>query len=636
MFTPTRRHLHRLLVPAQIVLLLGALVGPSVVLGSGTTATLTVVNDLHPSGDTGTFDLLVDGTVHAPTVVGGNTTGPITVEAGSHTGSALPSGATSSADYVYSTRCVEDPGDGTNLLSPVDNPGISGASIFNVQPGDQWTCTVTTTHKATLTVVKHVVNDNGGTAAAGQWTMTVTGTAVPGANPSNSTSFNGAESPGTTIPLRPGTYTVTEAGPSGYAPSSVGSCTGITVGPVDIDSCTFTNDDRAATIAVVNDLHPGSDPGRFDLLVDGIVHKTDAGAGGTTGPVTVEAGLHSATENQGTGTLLSDYVFSTRCVEDPGDGTNPLSPVSNPGISGVAISNVQPGDQWTCTITNTRTTATLTVVKHVVNDNGGTAAAGQWTMNITATNPSLSSFAGVESPGTTITINANAAYSVTESSGPSGYAATFSSGCSSATGLPPGASATCTVMNDDIAATLVIIKHVINDSGGTSAAGDFTLSVTGTAVPGPGASNATSFPGAESPGRTISLRPGTYSVSESGPSGYAPTTSGSCTTITVALGDTRTCVLTNDDQAPTAKIAFSTTRDGNVEIYKMNADGTGQTRLTTNGALDGEPAWSPDGTKIAFSSSRTGNGDIYRMNADGTGLVRLTTSTGIDLSPAWR
>ena len=68
----------------------------------------------------------------------------------------------------------------------------------------------------------------------------------------------------------------------------------------------------------------------------------------------------------------------------------------------------------------------------------------------------------------------------------------------------------------------------------------------------------------------------------------------------------------------------------------MNADGSAQTRLTTNNAIDGEPAWSPDGTRLVFSSTRTGNGDIYRMNADGTGLLRLTTSSGIDLSPAWR
>jgi len=65
-------------------------------------------------------------------------------------------------------------------------------------------------------------------------------------------------------------------------------------------------------------------------------------------------------------------------------------------------------------------------------------------------------------------------------------------------------------------------------------------------------------------------------------------------------------------------IAFHSGRDGNFEIYVMNADGTNPTRLTNNPAFDALPAWSPDGTKIAFFSDRDGNGDIYVMNADGT------------------
>ncbi|NIR87369.1 tandem-95 repeat protein, partial [Candidatus Bathyarchaeota archaeon] len=83
------------------------------------------------------------------------------------------------------------------------------------------------------------------------------------------------------------------------------------------------------------------------------------------------------------------------------------------------------------------------------------------------------------------------------------------------------------------------------------------------------------------------------------------------------------------------QIAFQTLRDGNSEIYSMNLDGTGQTRLTNHGASDFDPAWSPDGTKIAFSSQRDGNSEIYIMNADGTGLTRLTNDPEFDSGPAW-
>ena len=76
------------------------------------------------------------------------------------------------------------------------------------------------------------------------------------------------------------------------------------------------------------------------------------------------------------------------------------------------------------------------------------------------------------------------------------------------------------------------------------------------------------------------------------------------------------------------------TRHGNAEIYTMNANGTGVTRLTTNSALDLEPAWNSAG-KIAFGSTRDGNLEIYTMNADGTNVTRLTNHQGWDISPDW-
>jgi len=83
------------------------------------------------------------------------------------------------------------------------------------------------------------------------------------------------------------------------------------------------------------------------------------------------------------------------------------------------------------------------------------------------------------------------------------------------------------------------------------------------------------------------------------------------------------------------KIAFVSDRDGNSEIYSMDADGGGQTRLTEDGGEDFSPAWSPDGQRLAFVSTRDGNSEIYVMNADGSGQTRLTNSTAGDLAPAW-
>lgn len=84
-----------------------------------------------------------------------------------------------------------------------------------------------------------------------------------------------------------------------------------------------------------------------------------------------------------------------------------------------------------------------------------------------------------------------------------------------------------------------------------------------------------------------------------------------------------------------ARIAFHTARDGNLEIYVMNADGSGAQRLTDNAAPDSEPDWSPDGTHIAFVSERDGNEELYVMNADGSNVQRLTDNPGVDTQPAW-
>lgn len=84
------------------------------------------------------------------------------------------------------------------------------------------------------------------------------------------------------------------------------------------------------------------------------------------------------------------------------------------------------------------------------------------------------------------------------------------------------------------------------------------------------------------------------------------------------------------------KIAFVSGPDGYWQIYVMNADGSDRTRLTQTGTLNNNPSWSPDGQKIVFVSDRDGNQELYVMDADGANQTRLTYEMGwYSVGPAW-
>lgn len=112
----------------------------------------------------------------------------------------------------------------------------------------------------------------------------------------------------------------------------------------------------------------------------------------------------------------------------------------------------------------------------------------------------------------------------------------------------------------------------------------------------------------------------------------------------VAVSGGATTNLTNSgavDTSPTwspdgSKIAFTSDRDGNGELYTMNADGSAQMRITSTAAAEAAPSWSPDGAKIAFTKPDSGgNDDVWSLTvADGT-LSQLTNDPADDTQPDW-
>ncbi|MEO8394831.1 MAG: hypothetical protein ABI700_17685 [Chloroflexota bacterium] len=78
---------------------------------------------------------------------------------------------------------------------------------------------------------------------------------------------------------------------------------------------------------------------------------------------------------------------------------------------------------------------------------------------------------------------------------------------------------------------------------------------------------------------------------------------------------------------------FVSLRDLNLEVYSKDTDG--EHNLTKNGAVDWFPSIAADEKQIAFGSDRDGNQEIYVMNADGSSPRRLTNAPGDDLYPMW-
>lgn len=83
-------------------------------------------------------------------------------------------------------------------------------------------------------------------------------------------------------------------------------------------------------------------------------------------------------------------------------------------------------------------------------------------------------------------------------------------------------------------------------------------------------------------------------------------------------------------------VAFQSDRDGDFEVFTMEADGSDLQKLTDDDAKDMGPSWSPDGSQIVFASTREGEqSDLFVMNADGSDEQNVTNAPASDIQAAW-
>lgn len=412
--------------------------------------------------------------------------------------------------------------------------------------------------------------------------------------------FNAAHITGNTCGATPGCYTADTVAVVNLKLSDTGSANAKVLNVCSYPSQEPNSDPSECVVApnsgfltIVKSAPAGtSDLFTFDLhdgaANNGATHWEINGPGTVVSSVPIAPGTtYDLTE--GFGTAWQITAGSTSCA------IQTVPPTSTGTFATPTISNftIQSGLETICTFTNAIRNGTLIVKKHVIKDNGGTAVAGDFTVHVKSGSSDVSGSPAAGSEAGTSYSLPPGSYTVSENTPPNGYTQTSITGDCDASGnvtVVAGGTKTCTINNDDQAATLIVIKHVINDNGGGKAAGEFEINITGTNV----SPNAT-FAGAESPGTTRTLNAGSYSVDETSDLGYTKSLSADCSG-TIANGQTKTCTITNDDKPN----AVSLTTQQKVILHD---------RATINGIL-----------RNAVESASTVTFRIYGTNACATEL----------------
>jgi len=237
----------------------------------------------------------------------------------------------------------------------------------------------------------------------------------------------------------------------------------------------------------------------------------------------------------------------------------------------------------TCTITNNDAPGSLTLVKNVVNDNGGTLGVAAFNISTSAGTPVFGSAVvnGTTSTYTSQAMGTDAGSKTLIEANVAGYsegswvctptAATSSTFSAGSVVIGNGIDVTCTITNNDDPGNLILVKNVVNDNGGTLGVAAFSIStsagspVFGSAVVSGATSTYTS--------QSMSTSAGSKTLVEANVAGYSegswvcsPTAATSGTfsggSVVVGNGVTVTCTITNNDQPATLIVRKVVIGDG--------------------------------------------------------------------------
>ncbi len=434
---------------------------------------------------------------------------------------SLLNGGTPKAIAEGTDATYPDLGPGTYTITEATAPtgyqlvSISDGGVVTVSSGGTFNVYVTNKQvSAQLIVIKHVINNNGGDNVASDFNINVTGTNV------SDSSFQGDEN-GTTVTLDAGSYSVDEDSVSGYTKSLSQDCSG-TIAFGQTKTCTITNNDVGPTVTliknVINDNGGNAGVNNFGLTIGGVP---------VTSGQTIEVDANTSVAINEAG--LTGYEF----VSIAGEGC--------PTQLGGTVT-LDEGESVTCTITNDDIAPSITLIKEVINDNGGNAGSDDFGISVGGS---------AVLSGATTTVSANTPIVINEV-GLTGYSFVSISGdakCPEILGgtvtLDEGESITCTITNNDVGPTITLTKVVVNNNGGNAQPNDFDPTIDGNVV----LSGSTTQVSANQP-HTINetVLDGYNFVSITGDA-KCPNTLGG--TVTLDEGENISCTITNDDIIPT-------------------------------------------------------------------------------------